>query len=362
MRSTGCIEMIMINSKVQRILAAPNIVAAREAGLGRLTSLFAGGRAEYAMVLNGIMRITEDDGPAWETWLDESLTALADQAERMLDQQVFRPLIVNYNPHGVHFIDHLFGARVFRMEDGSWQSPPLDSAIGSLQPPDLDHSPMWRIMQQITHAFVDRNVPGVIFALPTIASVLNIGVNLYGQEILVAMIEHPEAARHDLQVINDLLRRLHHWYREYVPVDQLQCIVPDGRCQPKGFGQLCGCTTQLLSPGLYRDFIAPLDDALLSVYPNGGMIHLCGAHAQHIPVWRQMTSLRAVQINDRAAEDLALYFNGLREDQMLYVNPCEHMPVECIMEITNGRRLIIAADIQPSSVKSPSMHSSTSVG
>jgi hypothetical protein len=77
------------------------------------------------------------------------------------------------------------------------------------------------------------------------------------------------------------------------------------------------------------------------------MIHLCGDHDQHIPTWQAMQSLRAVQMNDRATEDLPYYFNQLRPDQILYVNPCEQMPVEKILSITGGQRLVLAADISP---------------
>ena len=87
--------------------------------------------------------------------------------------------------------------------------------------------------------------------------------------------------------------------------------------------------------------IAPLDDRLLSVYPRGGMIHLCGSHAQHIPVMRQMKHLRSVQLNDRATWDLKAYYDGLREDQVIYLRPSEEMTVEKAMEITGGNRLII---------------------
>ncbi len=62
-----------------------------------------------------------------------------------------------------------------------------------------------------------------------------------------------------------------------------------------------------------------------------------------------MKPLRAVQLNDRAAEDLEVYWNGLRPDQLFYVNPCPGMPVERIMKITGGRRLVIIADTPPSS-------------
>jgi hypothetical protein len=77
------------------------------------------------------------------------------------------------------------------------------------------------------------------------------------------------------------------------------------------------------------------------------MIHLCGSHAQHLPVFRNMKSLHAVQVNDRAAEDLQLYFDGLREDQVIYLNPCAGMTIDKAMEITGGRRLVLCTNARP---------------
>ena len=98
---------------------------------------------------------------------------------------------------------------------------------------------------------------------------------------------------------------------------------------------------------MYREFVAPLDDELLSVYPNGGMIHLCGVHTQHIPIWREMRSVRAIQVNDRASEDLEIYFNELRDDQVIYLNPTSTMTAERAMEITGGQRIVFVADVSP---------------
>ena len=53
-----------------------------------------------------------------------------------------------------------------------------------------------------------------------------------------------------------------------------------------------------------------------------------------------MRSLRAVQINNRAAEDLPAYFAGLRDDQILYVNLFPGMPWRRVLEITGGRRVV----------------------
>jgi hypothetical protein len=323
----------------------PRLLEARNAWFDRMRGLFAGQHQEQAFVLHGIGTYTEDDGPDWERWLDGSLDKIAEHAAKSLDRDVFRPLFINYNPHGVHFIDYLLGADVFTLDD-SWQVHTLEAPVGTLEQPNLEELPGWQVMKDFSQAFLERDVPAVLFGLPTIASVLNIAVNLYGGRILMAMVTDPEAAHHDLQVIGDVLCAIHRWYLDNIPLEQMQCIIPGGRCQPPGYGQLCGCTTHLISREHYAELVAPLDDALLSLYPHGGMIHLCGAHAQHVPVWREMASLRSVQMNDRAAEDLDLYFNELRQDQIMYVNPCEGMPIDRVMRITNGQRVVVVADVQ----------------
>jgi hypothetical protein len=167
----------------------------------------------------------------------------------------------------------------------------------------------------------------------------------------MALVSDPEAARHDLQVISDVLCTIHRWYLAHIPRAQMQCIVPNGRCQPPGYGQLCGCTTHLISGEHYAEYVASLDETLLSLYPRGGMIHLCGMHTQHVPAWRGMRSLRAVQVNDRAAEDLEVYFRELREDQIMYVNPCDGMPAERVMEVTGGQRVVVVGDVEGTRLK-----------
>ncbi|MCQ2399408.1 MAG: hypothetical protein MJ072_02755, partial [Clostridia bacterium] len=74
---------------------------------------------------------------------------------------------------------------------------------------------------------------------------------------------------------------------------------------------------------------------------NGGMIHLCGSHLQHVETFREMKTLRAVQINDRAAEDFETYFKELRPDQVIYVRIGKHISREKVLEISDGERVII---------------------
>ena len=334
-----------MNNEATSILTKACLLRIRELHFSRLKRLFANeDDAPCAFVLSGVSKgieATLEDSA--QSKMDEALLALAREAEALTDLTVFRPLVVEFGLYGVHFIDKILGVDVFDL-NGSWQVKLLNGRIGELMPPELHRNQVWILAQDLARAFVASGATVPLFGVPTISSALNVAVNLYGQEFLAAMIEEPERALHDLRIIKAVLCELHRWYLANVPIEQLQPVVGAFRTQPPGFGQLCVCTTQLLSPELYRDFVAPLDEQLLSVYPGGGMIHLCGKHSQHIPVWRGMRLLRSVQLNDSAAEDLGTYFKELRPDQILCVTPCVGMPVELIMAITGGKRVVIVAD------------------
>lgn len=327
------------------VLNAPELVNARNKYFARLESLRSQGKPNEPFFLWGYVGQGRTNPYSdIETWIHEVLEDLATHSHYLLDNQVFRPLVVEFKIYGVHFVDRVFGAHVYELDTNNWQVIPLDKPVGSLEPPELESNDTWALAKRAAIAFLEAGVSVPVFGLPTIASALNIGLNLYGQQLLIAMYEHPEAVRRDLQIINNVLCTMHRWYLDHLPLDQLQPVIPALRAQPPGYGQLCGCSTQLLSPELYKEFIAPLDAELLSVYPKGGMIHLCGAHSQHIPTWREMQPLKTIQINHRAAQDLELYWHHLRNNQVFYVNPCVEMPTERILEITGGERTVIVSD------------------
>lgn len=327
-------------------LADPGLLACRDKWVARLRALFdASGPCLRPLRLQGEYGQGRcDPYQAPEQWIAEALDDAATKAGGLRDAHTFRPVCVEFGPYGVHFLDHLFGAEVFELSPGNWQSKPLGIAPGDLRRPDLSQAPAWRLARRAAEAFLGSGATVPFFGMPTLASVLNAAVNLHGEAFLVALLETPEAARRDLATIHGVLADLHAWYRATIPAAQLQPVVAGHRTQPPGHGQLCGCTSQLLSAGQYAAFVAPLDAALLASYPGGGMIHLCGCHTQHLPAWRAMDSLRAVQLNDRAAEDLPLYLEGLRPDQVIYLNPCAAMPAARARALAGGHPLVLVGD------------------
>lgn len=338
-----------ISQRAHEILNRSDLIEKRDQWFERLENVFTSApdpwNDRHVFAVNGVLGVGRHDPYTEpERWVEDCLEDLADKAEAAANDVYFRPLCVEYGPYGVHYIDKMLGAPVFSRA-GQWYNRYLTSPVGSLAAPKPDQSPLWLDTQRVMNAFMEADVRLPLFGLPTIASALNIGVNLYGQEILLTMLEEPESAVADLTTINDLLCELHRRCRAIIPEQQLQPVISWNRTQPPGYGQLCGCTTQLISGACYEEFIAPLDDALLSVYPRGGMIHLCGAHTQHLAAFRSMPHLKALQLNDRAAADLMTYHRQLRPDQVIYLNPCKEMSAERAIALTGGDRLVIADDL-----------------
>lgn len=341
----------MIKDSTYSILNDPSLLAAKEKAFERLSLYYHGGNDQKTCNLEGLVFFPDvDPYKEPERWVEAALDRMAEHAEAIRDTEFIRPLCIEMGFYGVHFIDKIFDADVFWMDDG-WQVHYLSSPIGELRMPDLSANETVLLAQRVLDAFLAAKVKLPVFGLPTLASALNIALNLYGQEILVAMYTDPDAVKHDLGVINDVIIAMHKMYLKKLPLEQLQPVVSWQRTQPYGYGQLCGCSTQLLSKELYDEFVAPLDDALLGVYPNGGMIHLCGAHLQHSETFRNMKNLHAFQFHNRAAQDLQAYYENLREDQVIYVNCCPEMPYEKAFEITGGKRVIFVEAGKPKEVR-----------
>ncbi len=335
----------MLSEAARAVLNDEGRIARRDEWFSRMSDLFDGRKNpyndRYVFTLRGIVpRPADRDLPYTEPerWVEECLELIAARPE--CTDNRFSPDCVEYPIYGVHFIDRILGANVF-FKDGQWNASYLTTPIGELSFPDLEKDETWQLARRATEAFLAAGVKLPLFGLPTLSSALNILINLYGQEALIAMAEEEEGVEHDLAVINDLIRTLHRWYREHLPERQLQPVISWARTQPPGYGQLCGCSTHLISGPMYETYIEPLDDALLGEYPHGGMIHLCGAHLQHLAAFRRMKNLRAVQLNDRAAADFAAYHKELREDQIIYLNPCKEMSAEEAIRISGGERLVL---------------------
>lgn len=328
----------------QTILCDPELIDVRDAHVRRLQDLFAGERPERPFFLQGIAGSADSDPYTQpERWVDETLDSLSDQAEQARSTDVFRPLCLEFGAYNVHFTDRILGARVHEAT-GRWWAECIETDVGQLPMPDLEADETWGLARSVATAFLSREVSLPLFGMPVIAGALTVAVSLYGPRFLAAMLTDPSAARHDLDIINAVTRRLYQWYFDRIPARQLQQVKAADRCMPPGCVSVYGCTSHLISAELYRQLVAPFDEEILSMSPSGGLIHLCGRHCQHIGAWREMKSLRAVQLNDRASEDLERYFTGLRNDQVIYFHPTDTFSAQRALDITEGSRTVIVSN------------------
>ena len=335
-----------IGEDTKKLLNDKNLIGNREKWFQSLDKLFRGVPNELSLgqhfVINGIHGAATDaekEYTAPEEWINEAAADLARQIEAAPDCGEFVPSCIEPSLYGVHFIDKILGAEVF-YKDEQWYNKYLDQEVGELKACDIEESETWQLAKRHAKQFLALDIKLPLFGMPTLSSPLNIAVNLYGEEILAAMLLEPERADHDLDIIEDVIKQAHRWYIETIPKEQLQPVISWERTQPHGYGQICGCTTQLLSPELYERFIMDRDDRILGLYQNGGMIHLCGNHQALIPLFAKMQNVKSVQLNDRAAEDLQFYVEGLRKDQVIYVIPCSGMTVEQAATIAGERNIV----------------------
>ncbi len=315
---------------------------AQSAHLAALDTLYAGGRPDH------LLCITSDYagyyGPCEDVpfthWLDAELPKVADTIMLAGEDPVnFRPPVVECSPLGVHFVDALFGARVYQYE-GQWWSDPLPGRLADLLPVEITEHLLVDWMTRALAAILARLPVEVALAAPVFSSTLNIAVNLFGEAALEDVTDADAGTIGGLAAITATICRLHAWVRHHF-AGRVRFYCSSARYAPDGVGHLCGCSTQLVSAETYRRYFAPFDEHVLGMYPGGGTIHLCGRHAQHLPHWRNMKLLRGVQLNDAAADDFPAYWHGLRDDQVIYIAPTEAMPLEEILRISGGRRVIV---------------------
>jgi hypothetical protein len=277
-----------------------------------------------------------------DAWIADVLADMAARRDLLADRDVYRPAAIHLDPLGVHFVDAIFGAKVYIHGPQVW-SDELQGEVGDLQPPDIASSPAFQQTTMLAQKAVEASQARLLVGAPVLSCAINTAINLYGERFLTALVDRPEDARRAVRIITDAMLFLTRAFARLIPDAVRRTSAPENRYAPPGHGLIDGCATQLVSARQYREFFLDAEAEALGAYPCGGMMHLCGTHRQHIPFWREMQALRAVQLNDRATDDLPHYVDGLRTDQIFYVAPTEKFTAERICDLVPAHRLVLQA-------------------
>ncbi len=282
---------------------------------------------------------------ALAAWIADTLPGLvAEMVAKAANPRAFYPLVLEFAPLGVHFVDALFGAEVWQTEHTVW-SAELPGTLATLPALDVAAQPLAAWMLRALARLLALLPAEFAVTTPIFSSPLNVTLNLFGERALLELADPDADTRRGIDHITTAIADLHRLTRSTFPA-RVRFYCSSSRYAPDGVGHVCGCSTQLVSAATYADHFAARDAAVLGVYPGGGTIHLCGHHTQHIPAWRAMPVLRAVQLNDAASDDFPAYFHGLRDDQVIYLSPTDDMPLARILEISGGRRVVYQGEVE----------------
>ena len=175
--------MSRLSDEARAILNDAGRIARRDEWFRRMSALFDGRPHPYneerVFTLQGFGAGDGDPYTNPEDWAVRSLEALARIPE--CEEDRFAPACIEYGIYGVHFIDKLFGARVYNYQ-GQWNADYLETPVGPLEMPDLDKSEDWALARRVAETFLAADVALPLIGTPGLSSALNIFVNLYGGE------------------------------------------------------------------------------------------------------------------------------------------------------------------------------------
>ena len=121
-----------------------------------------------------------------ELWLEHTLSDMAGRLDEAADPVNFRPLCLELDCLGVHYVDALLGAEV-RFHEGQVWNDPLPCRPGDLPAPDLSRSEVLRASLRLARLAVEATRGMLPIAIPVTSCPINVGLNLFGERLLEAM-------------------------------------------------------------------------------------------------------------------------------------------------------------------------------
>ena len=227
--------------ETHEILNDPELIRIRDDYFSRMEDVYDGcNDGQPAFVLSGLTPPCEvPEGATMEEAMHLDFDAMATEAHLMRDSRIFRQLAASPSTDGKGWDRDLFGTP--EEPDPVTKFHRRVEPVGTLDPPDLDKCEAWRNMKRSTEIFLEADVKLPLFSAGGVTGPIVEAVSLYGAEkFLTAMLDDPDAARNDLQVIAGAAIEMRKWFVDNVPNQQLQGIIHRLRGQPPGYGQIDG--------------------------------------------------------------------------------------------------------------------------
>ncbi|MHB1001576.1 MAG: uroporphyrinogen decarboxylase/cobalamine-independent methonine synthase family protein [Armatimonadota bacterium] len=187
------------------------------------------------------------------------------------------PMIEAY---GNYFSPALFGCEIKYNSNQAPANIPLGHTIEEMREltvPDFDTNPV--IRRALDDARILKKHYGMCYGSINTGSPLNVAVNIYGEEFLMACAAEPETAQHVLRVIAETEFKLYY---------ELSRIIDPEHYPPAditmGYGN---CPAIMFSPRTYREVILPVDKWFrnkVTSFP----LHHCGVFDDYIDIYKEL--------------------------------------------------------------------------
>lgn len=184
--------------------------------------------------------------------------------------------------YGNYFMPALFGCEIMYVRDQAPGFKALDGSfegMRSLRVPNFEKSPVMARLLSDTDALRKQYGESQGLGWINTGSPLNVAVNIYGEDFLMACAAEPEVAQHVLRVVGETMFRL---YREYSAV-----VSPERHPLPNiswGYGN---CPAVMLSPRMYREVVLPIDKWMRQQV-HQFYLHHCGVFDDYIDLYIEL--------------------------------------------------------------------------
>ncbi|MBN1435523.1 MAG: hypothetical protein JW936_00485 [Sedimentisphaerales bacterium] len=220
--------------------------------------------------------------------------------------------------YGVVIIPSLFGCELFMMDE-KLDTLPGNHPLGSIDElrkvvdagvPDLTGGFGGKVFEaaerfmEVLEAYpvLGRNV--AVYH-PDLQGPIDNAETIWGSEIFYAFYDEPDLVRDFLGLITDTyIAFMRKWYDlvglggEYSHHWGLM---------HKGRIALRNDSLMNLSPGVYVDFIRPLDQRIFDEF-GGGMVHYCGKGDHFVPAMSEMAGLTAINLSQPEMNDMEIIY------------------------------------------------------
>lgn len=149
-------------------------------------------------------------------------------------------------------------------------------------------------LQEWTQLWQTLLPEGVIIQHPDIQSPFNNAHLIRGNDIFLDFYDEPAALGALLDLVTDYMLELVPWLKGMISTDREWFA--DWGMLWKGAARLSNCSMQMISPELYREYVLPRDQRLLSGI-GGGRIHYCGTHGECIRDFCRIPELSGLDVD-----------------------------------------------------------------